>query len=355
MDKEKGRVRNMKLLNSELYNQDLEKVAGNLHLTRLEGKSIFITGGLGLICSAIVDLLLIHGKTEIYVGARSEEQFEERYDGYDKVHFVQYNALSQQLALAFKPDYIIHGAGLSSPELYTNMPVETVLSNFDGLHSLLEYAKNNEVERILYISSSEVYGRKNTDSPFVEGQYGEVDIDNIRSSYAIAKRASEMLCKAYASEYGVDAVMVRPGHIYGPSAKKSDKRISSDFAFKAASGEELVMKSAGLQKRSYCYSLDCAAQILTVLLKGAKGQAYNVGHDEITTIRDMAKILANAGDVELTVAEPTEEELKAFNPMNNSSLDNKKVKELDYKDTFSVEEGLTHTVEILRELVASPE
>ena len=322
----------------------------NLFLTKLEGKSIFITGGLGLICSAIVDLILVYGKTEIYVGARNQRQFEERYGGYDKVHFVQYDALSLPLALNFKPDYIIHGAGLASPELYTNMPVETMLSNFDGVHSLLEYAKDNEIERVLYISSSEVYGRKTTDSPFVEGQYGEIDIDNIRSSYAIAKRASEMLCKAYTSEYGVDIVMVRPGHIYGPSAKKSDKRISSDFAFKAASGEKLVMNSAGLQRRSYCYSLDCAAQILTVLLKGKTGQAYNVGPDEIITIRDMAMILANAGHVELTVVEPTEDEMKAFNPMNNSSLDNKKVKELGYKGIFSVEEGLTHTVEILKEV-----
>lgn len=340
----------MKLLESELYKQDLEKVMKNLSLTNLEGKSIFITGGLGLIGSAIVDLLLVYGKTEIYVGARNQKQFEKRYGGYDKVHFVQYDALSPFLTLNFKPNYIIHGAGLSSPELYTNMPVETVLSNFDGLHALLEYAKNNEVKRLLYISSSEVYGRKTTGNPFVEGQYGEVDIDNIRSSYAIAKRASEMLCKAYASEYGVDAVMVRPGHIYGPSAKKSDKRISSDFAFKAASGKKLVMKSAGLQRRSYCYSLDCTAQILTALLKGQSGQVYNVGHDEITTIRDMAKILANAGNVELTIAEPTEPEMKAFNPMNNSSLDNKRVKELGYKDTFSVEEGLIHTVRILQKI-----
>ncbi len=339
----------MKLLESELYRQDLEKVIRNLSLTNLEGKSIFITGGLGLICSAVVDLLIGCGKVEIYVGARNQKRFCERYDGYNNVHFVRYDALSE-LNLDFKPDYIIHGAGLSSPELYTNMPVETVLSNFDGLHSLLEYVKNNNVKRLLYISSSEVYGKRNTDDPFKEGMYGEIDIDNIRSSYTIAKRSCEMLCKAYASEYKVDSVIVRPGHIYGPSAKKTDKRISSDFAFKAANGQKLEMKSPGLQRRSYCYSLDCAAQILVVLLKGECGQAYNIGHDEITTIKDMARILAKAGNVELTVAEPTELELKAFNPMNNSSLDNSKVKELGYKDTFTVEEGLTHTVKILKEI-----
>lgn len=339
----------MRMIESGLYKNDLNKAISNIDLCELEGKSVFITGGLGLICSTVIDILLAHGKTEIYVGARNQKQFLERFGGFDKVHFVQYDALAE-LNLDFKPDYIIHGAGLASPELYTTMPVETVLSNFDGVHELLEFAKKNDVKRLLYVSSSEVYGKKSTDDPFIEGQYGEVDIDNIRSSYAIAKRASEMICKAYSSEYGIEAVIVRPGHIYGPSAKSTDKRISSDFAFKAANGEKLEMKSSGLQKRSYCYSVDCAAQILTVLIKGETGQAYNIGHDEITTIREMAIILAKSGNVELTVAEPTEAELKAFNPMNNSSLDNSKVKALGYKDSFSVEEGLSHTVQILKDM-----
>ena len=232
------------------------------------------------------------------------------------------------------------------------MPVETVLSNIGGINELLHFANNNPVKRVLYISSSEVYGKKNTEEPFIEGRYGVVDIDNIRSSYAIAKRSSEMLCKAYTAEYKVDTVIVRPGHIFGPSAKKEDKRISSDFTFKAASEKNLEMKSSGLQKRSYCYSIDCAIQILTVLLKGESGQAYNIGHDEITTIKRMAEICAKSGNVELTVAHPTEAELKAFNPMNNSALDNAKVKKLGYQDVFSVEMGISHTVDILKEMIA---
>lgn len=341
----------MRLIESGLYKADLERTIQSINLSELDGKSVFITGGLGLICSAVVDLLLVYGKTEIFVGARDQKRFQKRFGGFDQVHFVQYDALSE-LKLDIVPDYIIHGAGLASPELYTAMPVETMLSNFDGVHGLLEFAKKTDVKRLLYVSSSEVYGKKSTNDPFAEGQYGEIDIDQLRSSYAIAKRASEMMCKAYSSEYDVETVMVRPGHIYGPSAKKTDKRISSVFSFKAANGEKLEMKSAGLQKRSYCYSVDCAAQVLVVLLKGESGQAYNIGHDEITTIREMALILAKAGNVELTADEPTEAELKAFNPMNNSSLDNSRVKMLGYQDSFSVEEGLSHTVQILREMNA---
>ena len=203
----------------------------------------------------------------------------------------------------------------------------------------------------MYISSSEIYVKKTTEEPFKEGKYGEINIDNIRSSYAIAKMASEMLCKAYFFQYGIETVIVRPGHIYGPSAKKIDKRVSSDFAFKAAKGEKIELKSSGLQKRSYCYSVDCAIQILTVLLNGENGQAYNIGNNQTITIREMAEIYAKAGNVEVTVAEPTKVELSAFNPMNNSSLDNNKIKELGYNDNFSVVEGLMHTVLILKDII----
>lgn len=340
----------MKLLESGLYKNDLCKAIEHIDLRELEEKTVFITGGLGLICSTIVDILVTFGKLKkIYIGARNEEQYQQRFGGYSEVEFVWYDAL-KELKMDIKPNYIIFGAGLASPELYTLKPVETILSNFDGVHQLLEFAKENKIGRLLYISSSEIYGKKNIKGSFKEKNYGEIDLDNIRSSYAIAKKASEMICKAYYFEYGVEIVIVRPGHIYGPSAKITDKRISSEFAFKAARGEQLEMKSSGIQKRSYCYSIDCAVQILKVLLSGESGEAYNIGHDQAITIRDMAEIYAKAGNVELTMIAPTIEEINTFNPMNNSSLDNSKVKKLGYKDIFSVTEGLVHTVHILKDM-----
>ena len=88
----------------------------------------------------------------------------------DNVDYVAYDAL-QKPNLEIAPDYIICGAGLASPELYTQKPVETILSNFDGLHNLLEFAKQNSVERLLYISSSEVYGKKDTRRSVRKGRY----------------------------------------------------------------------------------------------------------------------------------------------------------------------------------------
>ena len=338
----------MKLLDCDIYINDLEKAKKNIDLSVLKNQSILITGGLGLIGSAIVDLLLKSNVIScIYLLGRDNIKFANKYTGVNKIKFIPYDAL-KPLELNVMVDYVIYGAGLASPDLYVEKPVETMLSNIFGVQEMLEYCKKINVKKFLYISSSEVYGKLDTEKPFSEDVYGIIDIDDIRSSYAVAKRTSELLCRSYSKEYNLQTVIVRPGHIYGPSASILDKRISSDFIFKAASGKNLELKSAGFQKRSYCYSIDCAAAILIALMFGKDGDAYNIGHSESTTIREMANIVALAGNVKLSAAKPTEKELSTFNPMNNSALDSKKIQHLGYKETFSVKEGITHTVQILR-------
>lgn len=340
----------MRLIESIQYNNDLQRAIKNIDLSMLKDKKVLVTGGLGLIGSTIVDVLICFGKVDIFVAARDYEQFKIRFGNLKRVNFIKYDAL-KDLDCSVIPDYLIHCAGIASPELYLKMPVETMLSNFHGVHSLLEFSRVNNVRRTIYISSSEIYGKSNLNSPFTEDIYGTINGDDIRSSYGIAKKASEMLCKSYSVEYGVETIVVRPGHIFGPSAKATDKRIVSEFTYKAAKGETIVLKSAGLQQRSYCYSVDSAIQILFALLKGKSGESYNISHDNITTIKKMAEICAKAGNVALIHKQPEGLEINSFNPMDNSALNNYKLKKLGYKDTFSVEEGLYHTINILKEIL----
>ncbi len=342
------------ILINNRYISDINRVIETFDLSKFDNKKILVTGGLGLICSSVVDVLVVYNEhynanINIYVADINEAGFLERYGKYQFVKYIPYDA-TKKIAFQLDLDYIIHGAGLASPELYISNPVETMLSNFNGVLNLLEYAKVHKVKRMLYISSSEVYGTKDTTDAFEENKFGSININMLRSSYAEAKRSSEILCRSYSSEYSVDTVIVRPGHIYGPTASPKDKRISSEFAYLAAKGESLEMKSLGLQKRSYCYSLDCASAILVVLMNGVIGESYNIGHDEVTSIREMAQILAEAGNVSLKIKEPTDYELRQFNPMDNSSLNNDKIKSIGYKDSFTVREGLTHTVKILKDL-----
>ena len=289
---------------------------------------------------------------EIYVAARKKSLFDDRYGCYNHIHFLQYDAM-QPIQFKQRFDYIIHAAGLASPELYVSMPVETILSNFIGISNLLQYARKNHTHRIIYISSSEVYGKKDSEAPFIEDNYGVIDIDNIRYSYAEAKRASEMLCRSFSKEYDVYTVIARPGHVYGPSASVKDQRVSSVFAYRAAEGLPLELKSSGIQRRSYVYSVDCAMAILSIMLHGKKGEAYNVSNEETVTIREMAALYASEGKCPLIISEPSPEELIAFNPMNNSSLSSTKNKETGYSQSFNAQLGFAHTVRILREITRS--
>ena len=119
--------------------------------------------------------------------------------------------------------------------------------------------------------------------------------------------AAETLCASFYDEYGVDAVIIRPGHIYGPTASEADNRVSSAWPYAVARGEDLVMKSDGSQLRSYCHCLDTASAILTALLTGETMHPYNISDPAcVISIRDMGELLAKAGGVRLIREEPTE-------------------------------------------------
>ena len=335
------------------YWEDLEKIQRIIpNLQILHNKSILITGANGMIGSAIVDFLLHINKTnnfeiEIFVAGRNEMRVKQRF-GYlfedSHFHFLQYDA-TQKIGFKEKFDYIIHAASNANPAVYVKSPVETMISNFDGMLNLLEYTKEYEISRILYISSSEVYGNKQSVGIYQEDDYGYIDLLNPIACYPSAKRAAETLCSAYRAEYGIDFVIARPGHIYGPTMTENDTRASSQFAKDVIEKKDIVMKSAGLQLRSYCYVLDCISAILTILINGRTGEAYNISNpDSICTIREIAEAFAKAGSTKVIFENPTEVEKRGYNLMTNSSLDAKKLLDLGWKGLFSLEDGVSKTI-----------
>ena len=330
-------------------------------LDELGGKTVMITGAAGLICSAVTDILFRYNdphsdKIQIAAAGRSIEEMQMRFGDMtqrEDFTFVKYDASRTDNKLDITTDYIIHGASNAFPAMVMKEPVETMLANFIGIKCLLDMAKQSGTKRVLYISSSEVYGKKEGDKPFVESDYGFIDLLDPRNSYSVGKRAAETLCASYAKEYGVGSVIVRPGHIYGPTASPMDNRVSSAWAYSAARGEDIVMKSDGSQLRSYCHCLDCASAMLTVLIKGEDCTAYNISNpDSMISIKQMAQILADHSGVKLITQLASENEKKSFNPMSNSSLDSTRLESLGWKGCFDADTGLGHTVEILRQTIS---
>ncbi len=330
------------------YWQDVASVLPAIaDLDALYGKSVLITGGTGLICSGVVDILHFlnterQADISVILAGRSRENTQARFphmkDGTDYV-FVPYDATRPE-KLDASADFIIHGASNANPAAYVSQPVETMEANFIGLDHLLKLAKDHGTKRVLYLSSSEVYGQKDGMEPFRENDFGFLDILNPRAAYPSSKRAAETLCIAFSQEYDVSTVIVRPGHIYGPAITRYDNRATAQFTRNAAKKEQIIMKSAGTQLRSYCYSLDCASAILTVLINGENGNAYNISNpDSIITISEIAKKIAEAAGMEIAYENPEDAESKGYNLMSNSSLDSEKLEKLNWYAVFSPAEG----------------
>ena len=347
------------LYDNKQWIADIDKVIEVVpELDELAGKSLMITGAAGLVCSAIVDIIFRYNDThdkkiQVLAAGRWPEEMSGRFGDLvnrDDFTFVVYDASKTDNVIDVHSDYIIHGASNASPNMIVKEPVETMMSNFLGMKYLLDYAKEQGTKRILYISSSEVYGEKEGSEPYKEGQYGYIDLLKARNSYSVGKRAAETLCASYADEYGVESVIVRPGHIYGPTASPFDNRVASAWSYSVAKGEDIVMKSDGAQIRSYCYCLDCASAMLKVLLCGENCHAYNISNpDSIISIKQMAEILVKSAGVNLRMELPTEEERKGFNPMSNSSLESTSLISLGWRGCFDAESGFGHTVQILKE------
>lgn len=342
---------------TETYIKDIKSIFECIpNIEFFKNKSILITGANGLICSAIVDSLVFLNKIKdfgihVYAAGRNIEKLNKRFNGFvdlDFFHIVHYDAM-EKFELNEKIDYIIHGASPANPFAYGSIPVETILTNVQGTNNLLDYSINNHVEKLVYISSSEVYGQNNHGKPYVEDDYGYVDLLNSRSCYPLSKRTTENLCVSYLKEYGLKTLIVRPGHIYGPTMTESDNRVSSQFPRDAVANKDIVMKSQGTQLRSYCYVLDCVSAILTVLIRGVEGEAYNISNpNSIVTIKQMAETVANYGCVKLVYDLPNEHEKNNFNQMDNSSLDSTKLENLGWEGLFTIKKGIENTMKILK-------
>ena len=351
----------MNLLECTTYKIDIDSISQKINFCdELKNKTFFITGCNGLICSALVDLLIIVNEKRnldlrIFLASRNIEKTIDRFSVNEKSFLIpfEYDATSE-FSVSEKIDYFIHGASNATPEKFGKYPVETLNANVFGIEQILKNAMKSK-SRVLYISSSEVYGFLDGQmAPIKENQYGFIDILNPRSSYSVGKRAAESLCASYRAEYGIDFVVARPGHIYGPTASMNDNRVSSQFMFDAAFGRNLVLKSKGDQVRSYCYCLDCAMALLTILLLGKSGEAYNISNSSsICSIREMAHFFAKAANVEVIFDLPTEAERLNFNPMLNSSLDSSRLESIGFKPLFSVEEGFFHSISIIKEVYES--
>lgn len=327
----------------------LEASQLNLPWEQLDGTNILITGATGLLGACLTEVFMSHpGKTyHVYAAGRNEERAKALFsDFWDdaQFHFVRYD-VTQSLQSGTPFHYIIHAASNASPNFFAAHPVEVMQANLMGVTHLLDYGKEHDLCRFLYVSTGEVYG-EGDGRVFSEDYSGYVDPMKPRSCYPSSKRAAETLCAAYAEEYGVDVVVVRPSHVYGPRFTESDNRVYAQFIRNVLRKEDIVMKSRGEQFRSWCYVVDCVKGMLYALLKGKSGEAYNVadGTSNIS-IKELAEMIAHIAGRRVVVDLPSDDERKGYNVVTKSVFSTQKLEQLGWRVDGCMEAKMRATIE----------
>ena len=218
-------------------------------------------------------------------------------------------------------------------------------ANLLGTIRLLEYLRAQGGGRFLLLSTGEIYGENPTlPEGFSEGDHGWVDSMQPRACYPESKRAAETLCAAYAAQYGVDALAARLCHVYGPTFTASNSRADAQFIRRALAGEDIVLKSAGTQVRSFCYVADAAAALLTLLQRGEAGQAYNVANrNSVASIRQYAETLADIAGVRVAFDVPPEVERAGYTRVTRAVLNPGKLEALGWRPRYDLRAGLEQT------------
>jgi nucleoside-diphosphate-sugar epimerase len=247
-----------------------------------------------------------------------------------------------------KIDFIIHAASQASPKYYGIDPVGTLSANILGTINMMKLAQTHSIESFLYFSSSEVYGNlENSKIPTTEVDYGYLDPTNIRSCYAEGKRMGETICVSWLHQFGIPSKIIRPFHTYGPCMALDDGRVYADFIADIVLNRNIVMKSDGKARRTFCYLSDATIASFMILLNGKNGEAYNVGNSdcEISVIQLARKLVKLFPERKLKVVV---NEIQNSGYLKSKVLRNcpdlSKIKKLGWIPTVNIDNGFHRTV-----------
>lgn len=349
----------MKVYENPQYQEDVKYVANlDLPWDKLKNKSIMISGATGLIGSMLIDVIMMKNlkglNCIVYALGRSKTKMFNRFEYcFDNSYFnfIEYDVNKKlKMNSILKIDYILHLASNTHPMQYATDPIGTITTNIIGVQNLLDFAVEHKTTRFAFASSNEIYGENRGDvEKFDEKYCGYIDCNTTRAGYPESKRCGEALCQAYVSQKGLDVVIPRLTRTYGPTLLKTDTKALSQFIHKGVAAEDIVLKSEGNQYYSYLYVMDSVSGLLTVLLKGKCGEAYNIA-DEASdvTLKDLAKIIADYVDKNVIFELPDVVESAGYSKATKARLDSAKLNKLEWKARYDINTGLRRTIDILK-------
>jgi nucleoside-diphosphate-sugar epimerase len=301
---------------------------------------ILVTGGAGFIGSCLAEKLAADKKNSIVVldnlltGSLSKVPVSPHKNvKFIKCDVNEWRDLSGVMySRAF--DYVFHYAALVGVKRTVENPVK-VLRDLSGIRNILLFAKNSDVKRVYFSSSSEVYG-ESIHFP----QHEETTPLNSRLPYAIVKNASEAYLKAFEQEYGLEYTIFRFFNTYGP--KQSKDFVVSRFIGRALKNEPIEIYGDGKQMRTFCFIDDN----IEATVNAFKDDLYindvvNIGGDIEITILELAKTI-----IKLTKSKSKIVHLPPLKEgdMTRRKPDLSRMRKLLNKKPVSLEDGLKRII-----------
>jgi dTDP-glucose 4,6-dehydratase len=230
-------------------------------------------------------------------------------------------------------DAVIHFAAESHVDNSIKNPENFVKTNVFGTYVLLEYARKNNIEKFLHVSTDEVYGS------IEEGYFKETDRLDPSSPYSATKAGSDLLVNAYHKTYGLNTLITRSSNNFGPY-QYSEKLIPV-LINKAVNNEPLPIYGDGLNVRDWIYVEDNCSGINTVFHRGKIGEIYNIGGENEKTNLEIAKFILEELNKPESLMTFVEDRLGHD---RRYALDTTKIRNLGWEPNWEFGNALRYTV-----------
>ena len=205
-------------------------------------------------------------------------------------------------------------------------------SNTLGTHTLMEACKRNKVDKIIHVSTDEVYG-ENVEEPF-----SEEDPLNPTNPYSASKAAAEMIVRGYFKSFDLPVIVVRSNNIYG--IRQYPEKIIPKFIVNCIKKEPIKIHGDGLNLRHYLSAVDFANALDLLSNNGKEGEIYNIASDlELTNIA-VSKLIKSFFDYEIDVIHVDNR------PFNDKRyyLNDKKLRDLGWGPNFNLRDDLPNII-----------
>ncbi len=327
----------------------------NVFLNKIRNKNIFVTGATGLIGSTFIKMIdewncELDLQVGVFALVRDIEKAQKLFHNCQKITYLQGDIRDKTLDLKERMDYIVHAASVTDSRTFVGNPVETIETSVLGTKLILDYAKEKEVESVVYLSSMEVYGEIQDSKPLTELEVGYLNPLSVRSSYSEAKRLAETLCVSYFSEYSVPVKIVRLAQTFGPGIRYDEKRIFAEIARCVIENRDIVLYTSGESEHMYLYTRDAVKAILTVLVNGENGNAYNVANkNTYCSIKEMAELVSNEIAKNAIKVIIDKKQNTIYAPEHHIYLDTSKMEKLGWKAKTNLLDMYSELIESMKE------